>query len=838
MTSTPISPRRPDRDLFRPWYSLAALSLVACLAAPVAGQQGPVRVKIDKVSVGFPSYDQGDGYYFKADLWAPVLVEFMPEPDGPIPLPVGADDFVGGELLVETPDNDSVPSIYPQKFALRKNDTLQVLSFVKGTGLTASVKTSVRIDGQVYEERERSGRSATPHLSLNDQLYLTVGARLPEFHVALKKMVEKQRPNDFNQPPQQDQEVTHRFAAHVTDPQLLPHQWYGYQAVDLLLLTTDTKSFLQELLSGAGQQRRSALAEWVRRGGRLVVSVSPRHLEMVDQLLRDKTAWQPPLPPLLNPTEKVRTLTEVNELRTFAGPEAFAKPFTINADDPPWVVPLHQRDDIKELAREEVRVGASLKMIPVMSRVPYGLGSVTVLAFDVQGGDGPFNRWNGRTDFYQALVQKLGPKLMVGANDQQQQGRWNRKGGPRGESYSSDLTARLGDELDRFDTAPISFGWVAFFIFLYILVVGPLDYLILKKVFKRLEWTWITFPVVVLTVSVSAYLIAYAVKGNELKINKIDLLDIDLRSDLGDNQQTRKAYVHGTSWFTLLSPRIQSYTIGVEPRVQTWADPIAKEKLSPAMVSWLPRPEQGGNARSERIHGLFRRSYEYDYQALGLKDVPIPVWTTRSFVATWEASLKKIPLEVNLEYDADTLPTGTLKSHLPFDLEEVVLFYGNNWYALSDVPANGAVVPIKLKRGQGGGRDVSEWARLREGGDRTGSDQDAYQPTAYVRDLLFHEKADLQSQYRNHAQRALDQSWRLSETQTRGLRTQEAILFGRVPRARGLSEELMQKGDPRLPTHLWLGQLPGEEQERPALEGTLIQDTYVRIYVPVRPKKQ
>ena len=61
---------------------------------------------------------------------------------------------------------------------------------------------------------------------------------------------------------------------------------------------------------------------------------------------------------------------------------------------------------------------------------------------------------------------------------------------------------------------------------------GPVDYFILKKVFKRLEWTWITFPAVVLVVSVAAYLIAYAVKGNELKINKIDLIDIDLRSDI------------------------------------------------------------------------------------------------------------------------------------------------------------------------------------------------------------------------------------------------------------------------------------------------------------------
>src|SRR4029077_18634492 len=103
---------------------------------------------------------------------------------------------------------------------------------------------------------------------------------------------------------------------------------------------------------------------------------------------------------------------------------------------------------------------------------------------------------------------------------------------------SSDVSTALHRDLDRFDVAVISFGWVALFILLYILVVGPLDYLILKRVFKRLEWTWITFPTGVLIVSAIAYFTAYAVKGNDLKINKIDLVDLDMRSDLDAQQHT------------------------------------------------------------------------------------------------------------------------------------------------------------------------------------------------------------------------------------------------------------------------------------------------------------
>ena len=36
--------------------------------------------------------------------------------------------------------------------------------------------------------------------------------------------------------------------------------------------------------------------------------------------------------------------------------------------------------------------------------------------------------------------------------------------------------------------------------------------------------------------------------------------------------------------------------------------------------------------------------------AAGLEGVPIPVWTTKSFMASWEQTLKSPPLGVNLTY--------------------------------------------------------------------------------------------------------------------------------------------------------------------------------------------
>src|SRR5262245_63344476 len=110
-----------------------------------------------------------------------------------------------------------------------------------------------------------------------------------------------------------------------------------------------------------------------------------------------------------------------------------------------------------------------------------------------------------------------------------------------------DMKTELKRGLELFEEVPtISFGWVALFILFYIALVGPLDYFVLKKVFKRLEWTWVTFPVTVLLVSVIAYLIAYRVKGDDLRVNKLDVVEVDLH-------EPRQAYGH--TYFTLFSPR-------------------------------------------------------------------------------------------------------------------------------------------------------------------------------------------------------------------------------------------------------------------------------------------
>ena len=119
--------------------------------------------------------------------------------------------------------------------------------------------------------------------------------------------------------------------------------------------------------------------------------------------------------------------------------------------------------------------------------------------------------------------------------------------------------------LDNFDVKVIPFGYVALFIVLYILVVGPLDFVILKFVLKRLEWTWITFPLIVVGFCLLAWGLWTNLRSPRLRLNQLDLVDVDLES----------SQVRGVSWTHLYSPQNDSYDLAFE-------SPAASERSAEA----------------------------------------------------------------------------------------------------------------------------------------------------------------------------------------------------------------------------------------------------------------
>ncbi len=94
--------------------------------------------------------------------------------------------------------------------------------------------------------------------------------------------------------------------------------------------------------------------------------------------------------------------------------------------------------------------------------------------------------------------------------------------------------------------------------------------------------------------------------------------------------------------------------------------------------------------------------------------------------------------------------------------------------------------------------------------------------------VLFHDlMAGQHGRLYNASLRVFDQSWRIHKDCRN-----EAILIARIGRAEGRAE--VMSNAPSAPTRLWLSELPGSGP-RTSLQGTLRQETYIRVFIPVLP---
>ncbi len=815
-------------------HAFAPLAAALLLLAPglAAAQSGP---RIEKVRIGFRPYNEALNFgRYKVGLWTPVYVEVS----------AGVKGLEGGGrafLEVTTPDFEGVGTIYRVPVVLGPNETGVFVAYTKPGTSDGDLKVELRVGNRTHH--------APPErffpMEVQGSIYLTLGRRVADLPAALRpKHADNKKDDDV-----QFQDDGRRRAALFEDnAALLPAHWYGYDGVDVVFLSADNAEFLTRLAGQNHVDQLKALAQWVRRGGRLVIPMSKQTQELVSNLM-SRPAWQPPVPVV----PPARTGDKFVQPERLADVERWGEvnlPLPAPGEKAPSVAQLEPAGVAPGAWDVEARVGND--GVPLIARVKYGLGQIVYFAFSLD--DPAFAQWPARQDFLRKAVLKLAPRSSFDANAQQNPNQGFRHGG------ATDITAQLYNALDNFDVRVIPFGVVAIFILLYVIVVGPLEFVVLKYVLGRLEWTWFTFPAVVLGISIIAYFGAYALKGQDLKINQVDVVDIDQRTDAGaaagaaGQGQPRGVRVYGQSFVTILSPRIQSYTVGLEPNPRFWGEAAPAKPFSADVVSWMARPDDGpgGMARSGG-QGFFRKPYYYgtgdpaeETLPDGVSGVPIPVWMAKAFAASWEVTAAAPPLTADLVYHRhpvegkDVKVSGTLRSNFAVDLVDAWLFYADKCYPLPNgLPSgkDGKVVKLSLEANQA--KLPREWSsEVALNMSRPSTSQGMYDPTGIVKQLLFQEQLDPTRALANHSYRRLDLSWRLYDEPPRGLvdrRTREAILVARVPLRTGPAQNIIADPGAPLPTLLWLGDLPESGRERPGLAGTMNQDTVVRILLPVRP---
>jgi hypothetical protein len=770
------------RNSLAAFFSILGLAFVS---SPLWAQAKP-QVQIVTVRAGMPpgplagNEDTGRrSPMFKAGHWTPVLVTLE-----------GKGKVDAAELIVQSTDCDDMLNDYavkvPQIEFTQAEPSYSVLTYARPGKSDNAITVRLRAGGKdlcpPYEVNPFALESSM-------YLYVTLGARLPGL-----------RPPGVSDANNRRCEV-----AAIDRVSELPDKWFGYDSADLVILTTGDDKFADGLLSD--DLKRSALIDWVRRGGKLVISVGKNH-----GLLANREVLKPFLPvELAGPV--------------IPAPNSVRVEFKGKANEP---LTDPQEKNLIDLTKLELKSGRGVRRVasyggagegPLVAEAPFGLGRVSVVAVDLD--QPPFTRWKEQGAFWEQLLRECGPRFETA---REQDPTAAMMGGQSAED--SELLGKLYGAMDAFDGVPvISFGWVALFILIYIVVVGPLDYLFLKKVVKRLELTWITFPLIVLAVSAGAYFTAYALKGDDQKINKLDLIDIDMQTET----------IQGHTWFSIFSPRIQNFTVGVEP-VDAWG--IKKDSAGTPLVSWLGRTRTGRQS-------LFRRSYDYDTNLGGLQRVPIQVWSTKGFQATWLANLDpaRPPIQSNLLKAPESKLAGSIASNLPVPLQDVVVLYRDSLYVLG----TGTLLPgdanqVRITNSDPSG--LQNWLQRYSGSSTVymGYNSRYYQQQppspepaqSFIRELMFHERLPRQQTTQglhNASLRELDQSWRLQDNDAGDV----AILVGKLVVEKDAAETVSNK--PGTVTRLWLGALPGGTAPRPELQGTMRQETYVRVYLPVRTRK-
>jgi hypothetical protein len=305
-----------------------------------------------------------------------------------------------------------------------------------------------------------------------------------------------------------------------------------------------------------------------------------------------------------------------------------------------------------------------------------GFGQVVFVAVDLEAP--PLREWQSRPRLVARLLEQNATPQDEAIQD---------IGQVAHEGYD-DLVGQLRAALDQFHgVTRVSFTAVATLTVLYILLIGPADYFLLQRVLRRMEWTWVTFPSLVLLFCLLAFLLVPVFKGQRLRINQVELVDIDAQTLL----------VRGTMWAHVYSPRTDTYDLAYRPGAAAW-------QTDGTWLSWQGLPGAGlGGMQNRSTAELFSRPYAMaissrDGSSASLVDMPIQVASSKTLTARWWGEARQ-PVRSQLQIDRrHNRLHGSFTNPLPVALTDCVLSHGTWTYRLDRQFSPGETINVRDMR--------------------------------------------------------------------------------------------------------------------------------------------
>lgn len=420
----------------------------------------------------------------------------------------------------------------------------------------------------------------------------------------------------------------------IQDPQTLPDHWLGFEAVDVLIINATAV----DLLTRLDDAQSSALLQWVRRGGKVLMTLGKAGPAAIEQstLLRELIGFSgDPRPIEFDPIAVEGLTASRSPLDPFPSvrlPTAQGQPLLIG----------------RTVDRQQAAVAM---------RYRYGFGEVVAIAADLDAE--PFASWPHRTDLINALAPGMVPREE------------ERRTAPRsGEIAYTDIAGQVRATLDRFPhSRTVPFSLAALILMGLFLLIGPFDYFLINRWLGRPLLGWVTFPLMILLLS--GALITWASNADEsATVNRLEVIDVDPRTGWGQ----------AFTWAHIFSPAAGRWN--------------AKARLSSFLTehddrSLLLSPYGYAGPTFGGVQITDRRLPEYDVlvsrqsEAVSseLREMPLAPVSSKG-LAGWvqfETSLQ--PTEGLVSFRGAEL-RGSLKNPLPLDLLDGFLLYDNWVYLL------------------------------------------------------------------------------------------------------------------------------------------------------------
>ena len=564
---------------------------------------------------------------------------------------------INGRLEIQTYDGDGVPVVYENQewnIQLAANSSTQIEAAVKhGRGnRPIAIRIVNDLGNTIYERSLGADERGTP-IPATQPWIVGIGSDRLNLDQASMKSAKGALPE--------------YSTATLTQPHQLPTLSTSYEGVDVLVLSSRNALLNQDMNEASAE----AIRMWIVHGGRCALTLGSN---------ADSWSKHPNLIALL-PGEfhGVATGCQPGRFESFLGSQSPLSNlncaiFTLTSGTTELMSQTPNRAEF-----------------PFFSKWAIGGGKVSFLATEIDSPE--LINWNSRPEVLKLLIEDQWEKKDTRTDKLLYQG-------------YDDLSGQLNSTLDYFPNLTLGdLTSISILTGILCLIIGPLDYFVVSRAWRRPRGTWITLA----TCSVGSCLVAVGMakswKPSTPFINTLELVDIDVQSQ----SLIGRGYAH------FYGGNRGEFDFSAHRRVNGATTDATGSYAVP--LNWFGQPGKGlggfdSTVATDRGMPVYRvvntRSKESDLNATiaadaadaadrtekqsGIYGVGIPRAGTKAIYAQWNEpiSIESESHSLSMVPGSIDLLQGSFLNPLDMDLLDSILIYRRRAYTL----------PTRLRKGE------------------------------------------------------------------------------------------------------------------------------------------